>query len=186
MRRKSPWRRIGWALVIAFLTYVAIGIILAGHDVPLVPPATNLVRLRGGRVDAHHITTHSWSFDYDSAVFSPDDTSGSLEGIRHGIVYRKGKPYLAISAEHVSVNLQSLDFSAIGKVHVERIHSPQNYSFDTDLVVWTNNAKLLRLDHPSYLHSGNGETMRMEGVTINFTDDSIHFDKIHGAIEIRK
>ena len=89
----------------------------------------------------NRITTKSWSFDYDHAQLSPDASTGTVEGVRHGIVFKKGKPDLKISAEKITLDTQSLDFTAIGKVHVEKIDDSQHRSFDTDLVTWTNNAR---------------------------------------------
>jgi hypothetical protein len=110
--------------------------------------------------------------------------SGSVDGVRNGVVFRKGKPYLRISAQHVRLNIQSLDFTAVGKVHVERINDPQRRAFDTDLVTWTNDAKILRMDHPSYIHSG-GHTLRIDGISVNFDDNTFHLGKLGGSVNIQ-
>jgi len=133
----------------------------------------------------NHISTKSWSFDYDSAHLAPDGMSGTVDGVRNGIVFRKGKPYLRISAAHIKLNIESLDFTAVGKVHIERIDDPQRRAFDTDLVTWTNDAKLLRMDHPSYVHSGD-QTMRIDGITVNFDDNTIHLGKLSGGVDIQR
>ncbi len=185
MRRKIKWTAIAWIAGIALVVYVTIEVILAGRGTPPIPPSSQTIDLRGGHVQGNRITSKSWSFDYTHAQLSPDGTVGTVDGVRHGIVFRKGKPYLRISAEHISVNTQTLDFTAIGKVHVERINDPQSRSFDTDLVIWTNNAKLLHMDHPSYLHSGD-QTLKLENVTINFDTDQIQFGRINGSAIIEK
>ena len=185
MRTRFTWKHAAWIAGIALIVWVVIEVILAGRDTPPVPTASQSIDLRGGHVTGNRITTKSWTFDYTHAQLSPDGTVGTVDGVRNGIVYRKGKPYLRIAAEHISVNTQSLDFTALGKVHVERIGDPEKRSFDTDLVIWTNNAKLLRMDHPSYLHTGD-QTLKLEHVTIDFDSERVHFGKISGAAIIRK
>jgi hypothetical protein len=181
--KKWPWKRIGIIAGILFAVWVVIGIVLAGGGGLPPSPSSISMNLKGGHVVTNRITTKSWTFDYDHANLSPDGLTGSVDGVRNGIVFRKGKPYLRISAAHVQLDIQSLDFTAIGKVHVERIDDPQHRSFDTDLVTWTNNAKLLRMDHPAYVHSGN-QTLRIDGITVDFDENTIHFGKLGGGVEI--
>lgn len=184
--RRLPWRKIGIVALVLFVLWVALEIYLAdtGGPLPMAPTSVPL-SLKGGHVVTNRIQTKSWVFDYDKAQLNQDGTAGSVDGVRNGIVFRKGKPYLKISAQHVQLDLQSLDFTAIGKVHVERIDDPQHRSFDTDLVQWTNNAKLLHMDHPAYVHSGD-QTLRIDGITIDFDANSIHFGKIGGGVDIHK
>jgi hypothetical protein len=84
----------------------------------------------------------------------------------------------------VTLNIQSLDFTAVGKVHIERIDDPQHRSFDTDLVTWTNDAKILRMTHPAYIHSGD-QTLRIDGISVNFDDNTVHLGKVAGGVNIR-
>lgn len=179
------WKRLAWIAAVLFLGWVVFEVVLAGRDTPEIPPMSRGIDLRGGHISSNRITTKSWSFDYTHAQLSPDGTTGTVDGVRNGIVFKKGKPYLRVSAEHIGVNTQSLDFTAIGKVHVERVNDPEQRSFDTDLVIWTNNAKLVRMDHPSYVHTA-GNTLRLDSVTINFDTDEIHFGKIGGGVELKK
>jgi len=181
--RKLLRRRLGLGVGLLLFVYVVIEIVLAGRGTPPAPPGQTPIDLRGGHVMNNHISTKSWSFDYDRAHLSPDGLSGTVDGVRNGIVFRKGKPYLRISAAHVRLNIQSLDFTAVGKVHIERINDPQGRAFDTDLVTWTNDAKLLRMDHPSYVHSG-GQTLRIDHITVNFDDNTIHLGKLNGAVNV--
>ncbi len=185
MSLRFGWKQIAWIAGLALIVWVVTEVILAGRDTPPIPPASQSIDLRGGHVTGNRITTKSWTFDYTHAQLSPDGTVGTVDGVRNGIVFRKGKPHLRIAAEHISINTQTLDFTAIGKVHVERIDDPEKRSFDTDLVIWTNNAKLLRMDHPSYLHTGD-QTLKLENVTINFDTEQIHFGKIGGSAVIKK
>lgn len=183
MKKKFPWKRALWIAGGALFLYVAVMIYLAGGGELPPAPSTIPLSLKGGHVVTNHIATKSWYFDYDKAELNQDGTSGTVDGVRNGVLFRKGKPYLRISAQHVQVDIEDLDFTAIGKVHVERIGGKEPYSFDTDLITWTNNAKLLNIDHPAYFHSGN-QTLLVNGITVDFDANSIHFKKISGAFAV--
>jgi hypothetical protein len=184
-RNARLWRRILLALAGVVLVWVFVEVLLAGRGTPSIPVPQNGITLHGGHVQGNRISSKSWSFDYTSAHLSPDGTTGTVDGVRDGIVLRKGKPYLRVAAEHISIDTQSLNFTAVGKVHVEVINDPQKRSFDTDLVVWTNGAKMLRMDHPSYLHSGT-QTLKLSSVSINFDTDQIHLGAVGGSLDIQK
>lgn len=185
MRKWLTWKRVAIYAGILFGIYVVVEVILAGGGAPPMPPTSIPINLRGGHVLTNRITNKSWSFDYDHAQLSPDGLTGSVDGVRDGVVFRKGKPYLHISAAHVQIDIQSLDFTAIGKVHVEQLDTADHRSFDTDLVTWTNNAKLLHMDHPTYVHSG-GQTLRIDGITVDFDANTVHFGKLNGGVEVQR
>lgn len=181
MQRGRKWWRWG-ALVagVALVVYLVVGVILAGIGTPPLPPDQTGISLQGGKVRGNRIATKSWSFDYQSAQLSPDGTTGTVEGVRDGVVFKHGKPYLKITAERISVDTMSLNFTAIGKVTVAMIDDPLKRSFDTDLVVWTNATKLLQMQHPSYLHA-QGHTLAFGSVTIDFNTNQIHLGSVQGS-----
>jgi hypothetical protein len=183
--KKLWWKRIGIGAGLLFGLYVVVEVVLAGKGAPPIPPGQMPIDLRGGHVLNNHISTKSWSFDYDHARLSPDGLSGSVDGVRNGVLFRKGKPYLRVSAKHVQLNIESLDFTAVGKVHIERIDDPQGRAFDTDLVTWTNDAKTLKMPHPSYVHSG-GQTLVVSNISVNFDDDTFHIGKVSGRVNIHR
>ena len=179
--RKWPWKRITYVALAALGVYLVVGVILAGRDTPPLPPGQSGISLAGGHVRGNRITTKAWSFDYKTAQLSADGTTGTVEGVKDGIVYKNGKPHLRVSAERITIDTQALNFTAVGKVHVEMIGDPERRSFDTDLVTWTNGAKMLRMDHPSYLHSGD-QTLKIDGVTIDFEKNNVHITKVSGSV----
>ncbi len=170
----------GAILVIWFV----VGIILAGRESAPLPPGTQPITLRGGRVNGNRFSTHSWTFEYQRAQMSPDGTFATVDGVRNGILYKKGKPYLSIAAEHASINTQTLDFTAMGQVHIAALDSKDGVrrSFDTDLVQWTNATKILSLSHQSLLRTGD-ETLRVASITVNFNTSDIHLGRVEGAVQ---
>jgi hypothetical protein len=182
--RRLNWKVVASVVGAAFVVWFVTGFILAGREASPPPPGTQPVTLHGGRVTGNRISTRSWTFDYQRAQMSPDGTLATVDGVRHGVLYKKGKPYLSIAAEHVSVNTQTFDFTATGQVHVEALNSKDHVrrSFDTDLVQWTNATKILSLSHQSLLRTG-GEVLRVASITVNFNTNDIHVGKIEGAVQ---
>jgi hypothetical protein len=186
VKRHSKWWRIAaYVAGAALVIYLVVGVIIAGFGTPPLPPDQTGITLKGGKVEGHRITTRSWSFDYQSAQLSPDGSTGTVEGVRDGVVFKHGKPYLRVSAERITIDTLSLNFTAIGKVTVTMIGDPQKRSFDTDLIMWTNQTKLLTMEHPSYLHT-DGQTLAFSSIEIDFNTDRVHFGSIRGSMEVRK
>ena len=185
MKFKLTWRSAFAIAGAALLLWIIVGVILAGGGTPPLPSNNTAITLKGGHVQGNRISSRSWSFDYKNAQLSPDGSTGSVDGVRNGIVLKKGKPYAKVAAEHISLDTNSLNFTAIGKVHVELIKDPQHRSFDTDLVTWTNQTKMLQMDHPSYLHEGD-QTVKLNKVSVNFDTNQVHVGSIAGAVELEK
>lgn len=181
--RAWNWKRIGWIVAGLFAVWVIVEIILAGENTP-PPPGSQPITLRGGRVSGNRISTRSWRFDYTKAQMSPDGILATLDGVKNGVLYKKGKPYLGIAAEHVSLNTQTFDFTATGDVHIEALNPSDGIkkSFDSDLVQWVNATKMLQLPHPSLFRTG-GQTLKVETITVDFNKSDIHLGKISGVVE---
>lgn len=177
------WKRIGWIVAAIFCVWLVAGIILAGRDVPPPPGAQNTL-LKGCNIKGNRINTRSWSFSCEKAQLSPDGIMATIDGVKNGILYKKGKPYLSIAAQHVSVNTQTFDFTATGDVHIEALHPSDNVSksFDTDLVQWVNATKVLQLPHQCLFQTG-GQTLKVANITVDFNKSQIHLGKISGTVE---
>jgi hypothetical protein len=121
-------------------------------------------------------------FEYDHAEMSADGVLATVQGVRRGVLYKNGKPYLSVRAEQVSVNTATFDFTATGDVHVTQMQDTSSErSFDTDLIQWLNAAKMLTLPHPSVVRSG-GETLRVSSINVNFNSGAIHFGRVSGGV----
>jgi hypothetical protein len=184
-KRKIPWRWIFGIGGAALAIYLIVGVILAGRGTPPLPPDQTGISLKGGHVRGNRIKTRSWSFDYQSAQLSADGSTGTIQGVKDGIVFRKGKPYLRITAQNISIDTTSLNFTAVGKVTVGMIDDPLKRSFDTDLVVWNNSTKQLQMQHESYLHAGD-QVLAFKTISIDFNTDQVHLGGVNGSTLIRK
>lgn len=185
MLRKATrsWRTFWYVLGIALFAIFTEGVVLSGRDLP-PPPGSEPVILGAGGVTAHKMSTKSWSLYYDKAQTSPDGSQAEIDGIHDGVFYKNGKPYITISARHVSVNTLSNDFTATGRVHITQLKpGALARSFDTDLIVWTNATKTVTLSHPSIIKTGDA-TMTVDSMTINVDTGAIHVGKIGGKINI--
>lgn len=182
MRNSARWKWAAWIAGIAVVVWVVTGVILAGREVQPPPPGSQPVTLRGGNVTGNRISSRSWTFQYTKAQMSPDGSFATLDGVRNGILYKHGKPYLSISAQHASVNTQTFDFTATGEVHIAALKAKDGVqkSFDTDLVQWTNATKLLTLPHQSLIRTGD-ETLKVASMTVNFNNSEVHLGKIDGG-----
>ncbi|HZZ65984.1 MAG TPA: hypothetical protein VFE17_10825 [Candidatus Baltobacteraceae bacterium] len=182
--RKNTWRTLAIAAGVALLIWFLAGVILAGREPAPPPPGTEPLTLRGGRVTGNRISTRSWTFDYTHAQMSPDGSLATVDGVRHGILYKKGKPYLGIAAQHVNLNTQTFDFTATGDVHIEQLDSRDGIkkSFDTDLVQWLNATKMLSLSHTSLFRTGD-QVLRVATITVNFNTNDVHLGKIEGSVK---
>jgi len=182
-KRRAVLRLIVACGISALALFLIIGIILAGRNMPPLAPQSQPILIAGGRVANHHVSVKSWSFDYDHAQLSPDGSFGTIDGLHNGIIYRHSKPFLKISAQHATLNTITYDFTATGRVRVERIGSGNGQTFETDFIVWENAAKQLKLNHPSYMRTGN-QLLEIEHVLFDVKNGTLRIGKIDGTVTL--
>jgi len=180
-KRRWDWRFAGAIASAILLVWVVAEILAAGKGAP-PPPGEQPISLRGGHFAANRISTKSWTFEYRKAQLSADGSLATVDGLRRGTLYNNGKPYMGITAEHVSANIQTLDFTATGDVHIEQLNPKDGIkrTFDTDFVKWINDQKLLTLAHPSLVQTGD-QKLTVASIKVNFDTDQVHFGKIKGG-----
>jgi len=177
--------RVAAFLGAAFLAYVAYGIYDAGrHDVPAPPKSTDIVFLRGS-MTGHRITTRSWSADYERIVSNADQSVLELQRVRHGIIFKNGKPYLRVRAEHMSVNTISRDFTATGGIHVESIGSKLRRSFDTSSAGWIDSIQRLTMTHRILIHNGTKEPLSVGSLTFDVKTGQIDLRAVDGPVRFK-
>jgi hypothetical protein len=182
--RSWNWRRIGWIGGAILVVWFGVGIYLAGLNVPPLPPSSQSIFIKNCNIRGNRISTRSWSFSCKNAQIAPDGILATIDGVHDGILYKNGKPYLSIAAQHVSVNTQTFDFTATGDVHLQALHPKDGVSksFDTDLVQWLNATKMLQLPHPS-VFTTDDQVLKVATITVDFNKDQIRLGNLNGSVE---
>ena len=166
--------------VIALVVFVTVEIYLAGQiDVP-PPTGTAPVVLNRGMARGERVTSHSWSIDYDKLTTSADQTFITADGVRHGLIFRNGKPYLRVRATHVTVNMATHDFVASGPVHIESASHKNFHAFDTTSAVWTEASQRLDLAEPVVITSP-GTSLHVQQLSLDVRTGALHIDQPHGS-----
>lgn len=170
-------------IVTASLLFVAFAIFqvyLAGRDEIPPPQSAAPVVLSSGIARGERVTTHSWSIDYQKITTSADQTFITVDGVRDGLIYKKGKPYLRVRANHVNVNMLSHDFVASGPVHVESVSHKNFHAFDTTSAIWSEAAQRLDLSAPIVITSP-GTTLHVQKLSLDVRTGALHIDHPDGS-----
>jgi hypothetical protein len=170
---------------IALAGYVGYGIYAAGSNERPPPPATTSVVFGRGTATGHRIATPSWTADFDRIVSNADQSMLDLTNVRHGVVLRKGKPYLHVRALHMTVNTLSRDFSANGKVHVDTVGGKMARSFDTASAIWNDAAGRLTLAQHITVHNGPGTPLSIGSLTFDVKTGEIEVRDLNGPLRFK-
>ncbi len=171
-----------WAAAIAALAFIGIGIYRAGFDE--IPPPSKDAQLvfHGGKVYGRRITTRSWSADYDRIVSNGDQTILNVDGVRHGLIYKKGRPYLRVRAQHMTVNTLSHDFVVSGFMEAQTIGRRPERSFETTSAQWTDSAQLLTLDHRVVIRTNGQAPLSFASARFNVRTGDLDVRAIAGSL----
>jgi hypothetical protein len=177
-----PWARLRAvaALVAAIgLGWVAWQTVHAGADIP-AQNGTSQTQLSGGSANDKRIDGKSWSLDYDTATLSPDGSLAEISNVHDGVILRDGKPYMRMTAKHVSANLSYNDFVVTGPVHFVEIGGERR-QLDTDEAHYSGNDHILHLDHVTTIRAG-GMTFHVASALVNFTTGDTKLGRINGSL----
>jgi hypothetical protein len=163
----GPLRIVVSLVAAAFLTWVGIGIYRAGGDVP--PPSGLLeTKLSAGHAEGRRIDGKpSWSLDYDRLTASADTTVATLENVRHGELYKRGKPFMQMIAKHVVVNTLSNDFIVTGPLELIENDGLHKRRLTSDAANYSGVLQTLTLTHPAKIFS-DGAKVDVKTATVNF------------------
>ena len=165
---------------VLFAGWVVVQVYIAGKEE--VPPPQTAAPVTFGRGSARgeRVNGHSWSIDYDKVSTSPDETFVTAEGVRDGIIYKAGKPYLRIRAQHMTVNMVTHDFVATGPVHIESVGHKNFHAFDTTSAVWTEATQRLDLSKPIVVTSP-GTSLHVQQLSLDIRTGALHVGDAHGS-----
>lgn len=146
---------------------VGFGIYRAGdHELPAPNNATDIV-FHGGTATGRRIRTKSWSANYDRIVSNADQTMLVVDGVHDGIIDKKGKPYLRVRAQHITVNTISHDLEITGPLHVETIDANPARTFDTDSASWNDGLQILTLNKRVVVHTQRAKPLVFSSATLD-------------------
>ena len=182
------------AIVVAMLAiagYVGWGIYAAGLDERPAPSPQTAAQFTSGEAAGRRslcsgagktCSAPSWSAKYDRIVASADQSLLDLYGVHDGLIYKKGKPYLRVDADHMTVNVGSKDFSAIGKLHIETVGSKPSRSFDTTSAVWNNAQQTLDLTQRSVVRTSGDAPFTVGRLTVDLKSGDIDVHDVAGEV----
>jgi lipopolysaccharide export system protein LptC len=148
------WRPFAVIAVLAFLAWVGYEIGRAGGDVTLPRMATNDT-LSGGTIHGRRLDQRAWSLDFDTATVSPDGSQATIAHVRDGRIHRPGKPDVKMTADGVTVNRISNDFTVTGAVTItEPVAGGRTRRFTTTGAHYIGSTRELLLDHAATITEG--------------------------------
>jgi len=178
-------RRAGIALLAAGAAYVGYGVYRAGIDETPPPARSQQIVFHEGRANGQRIETKSWTADYDRVVSNGDQTVLEMDGVRNGIIYRKGKPYLRVRAAHLTVNTISRDFTAQGPIHVETVASNPRRSFDTISATWNEASEQLTMDEHVTIGTGAPHPLEVSSLSLNVKTGKVELTGVSGPVRFK-
>jgi hypothetical protein len=174
-------KRVAVGVALGLLAYVVLRVYLAGFDVAPPTQAALPVVVGHGLARGERLRSHSWSIDYDKITTSEDQSFVTVDGVRNGVVYKDGKPYLRLRAAHVSVNMITHDFTAAGPIHIESANPNKPRAFDTTSAIWTESTQHLDLPEPIVV-SSPGTTLRVAKLSLDVRSGALHIESISGSL----
>jgi hypothetical protein len=83
-------------------------------------------------------TQLGWRFLADSSELSTDGEFTTYHGVRRGTYYLKGKPAYELTADQVTLDMRSDNYTATGTVHVWSVRPQDLSDLRTETVLWNN------------------------------------------------
>jgi hypothetical protein len=166
-------------LVLGLLIWVGIGIYRAGGDVP-TPSTASDTKLTSGHAEGRRMDGKpSWSLDYDRIVASADTTIATLYNVRHGTIYKRGKPFMNMVAKQVVVNTLSNDFVVTGPMTLTEIDGQHDRRLSSDAANYSGTLQTLNLSHPAKI-SSDGARVTVATATVKFRSGDMNLGPLVG------
>ena len=159
----------------ALCAFVGYGILRAGDDEKPTPTSDPEIVFAGGKIFGRRITTKSWTASFDKILSSPDQSVLDVQNVHDGVIYKRGKPYMRVRTQHMTVNTVTHDFSMTGPTEMETIGARPTKKFTTTAAVWNDTLKTLTLSQPVDVALGSpvSTTMTFASATINITSGAV-------------
>jgi hypothetical protein len=177
---RLPWRPFAVVAVLAFLAWVGYEIGRAGSEIAVPRTATNDV-LVGGAIHGKRIDQRAWSLDFDTASVSPDGSQATIAHVRDGRIHRPGKPDVTMTADGVTVNRITNDFTVSGPVtFVEPEAGGRVRRFTTVGAHYSGATRVLHLDHTATITEGTTKVV-VSSAKVNFRTGDVSVGSLQGT-----
>jgi hypothetical protein len=164
----------------ALLAWFGFEIGWAGNDMS-IPRVAGPDTLTHGKVQGKRIDGRAWSLDYDTATFSADASQATIQHVRDGRIHRAGKSDVLMSADNVTVNTLTHDFTVNGPVTFrEKQSSGETRTFTTIGARYIGATRLLNLDHSATITQGDAKFV-VDKATVDFRTGDVTLGKIEGT-----
>jgi len=174
------WRPFAVLAVFALLAWVGFEIGRAGSEIAVPRTASNDT-LIGGTIHGKRIDQRAWSLDFDTASVSPDGLQATIAHVRDGRIHRPGKPDVTMTADDVTVNRVSNDFTVAGPVtFVEPERDGRIRRFTTVGAHYQGATRLLQLDHTATITEGTTKIV-VSSAKVNFRTGDVTVGSLQGT-----
>ena len=177
--KKLDWRRLATIATIGVLIGLAIAIWHAGNEE--LPQQNDAQTITNGTAEGRRAQFASWQFTYDKATTLSDNVTQEIDGIRDGVYYKGGKPFIRMHAQRVIYNSLTRDFSVVGPVHFDIDDKGKTRTLDTENASWYEGTQTLRIPGKVTIGSQNGAQLLVNNVTINLQTGDYKIGKIEGG-----
>ncbi len=166
-------------LIAAALAWVGYQTMHAGTDIPSQNSAQQ-TRISLGSANGKRLDGKSWSLDYEAASISPDGSIANIDDVHDGTIMRNGKPYMHLTAKHITANLLANDFVVTGPVTFTEVGG-QRRRLETNGAHYSGNDHTLHLDQPTTIREGPA-TLRVTTAVVNFQTGATTLGRIVGTM----
>jgi hypothetical protein len=174
------WRPLAVVAVMAFLAWVGFEIGRAGSEIAVPRVASNDM-LIGGAIHGKRIDQRAWSMDFDTASVSPDGSQATIAHVRDGRIKRPNKPDVKMTADGVTVNRISNDFTVTGPVtFVEPEPDGRIRRFTTVGAHYLGATRILQLEHTATITEGTTKVV-VSRATVDFRTGDVTVGPMEGT-----
>lgn len=185
MVKRSPMnvrvdlRRLATIATIGLLLGLAYALWSAGEE--NIPPPSQTQTMVSGEAEGRRAQFASWEFTYDSATTLPDQVTQEIDGIRDGVYWKDGKPFIRMHADRAIYNSLTHDFTVNGPAHFDIDDHGKIRTFDADRAVWTDANQTLRIPGIATVGSEHGARLTVSNITVDLQTGQYTVGKIEGS-----
>jgi len=126
---------VGGLLAAVLVYYLVSALLMPDNPADFGQPQITMSNVKGQGERGNQL---GWRFVADSSQTSTDGMVTTYHHVREGVYYLKGKPAYRITADQVTVDLRSMNYTGAGSVHVWSVLPRDLSDLRTDNISWNN------------------------------------------------